>query len=590
MQKLLAFVIGLIGALYMLPVFPLWNTRVPPKVTEVNSLLTEYDYIIVGAGAAGSVLANRLSEDPKKTVLLLEAGRDDTYDDRSEIPIFCDHLQLTKYDWQYKTVPQKHSCKGLNDQVSFWPSGKLLGGSTRINCMQYTWGSRHDYDQWEALGCKDWGFRNLHQYFLKSVGVIGQTSTNVTDALLKLSVVKQTKGIDVLLEAARELGYPTGDNTGEGLEGFSPYLANLWQGERYHTSRAFVEPASLRANLHVSTESFVTKVIIQNKQANAIRFVKDGQRLQVGAKREIILSAGAVGSPKILMLSGVGPKQHLDDMKIPLEADLPVGENLQDHLRTNLHIETEGDIPGKHVESIWSKLKYSLFRTGYMTMPYGLEGTGFLRSKHQAKDDQAPHIQYQMISVQAPPEDKLNQAKSNYKQKIWKNLFQDSKPGLTFTSILLHPKSRGSIKLKSTDPFDHPLIDPQYLTEQQDLDILIEAREIAEQFATTEPFKALNAKVQNAIHPDCKVHKVGTKEYNECFVRHQAVTIYHPVGTCKMGAQNDDSAVVDPELRVRGIKGLRVADASIMPTLPSGNTNAPTIMVAERAADLIKGL
>ncbi|XP_053380093.1 glucose dehydrogenase [FAD, quinone]-like [Mercenaria mercenaria] len=544
----------------------------------------EYDYVIVGAGSAGSVIAARLSEDKQSKVLLLEAGGHYDQSENFHIPGMWAVSQQTKYDWQFYTEPQSQSSQGLKEKRGVWSRGKVLGGSSILNAMQYTRGSPFDFDEWAAAGCEGWGFKDVLPYFLKAEDIqIDEFETSKYHS--KGGPLAVTHGYlsqltHVYLRAGQELGYNITDYNGEDQEGFSIVQKNIRKGVRSSTSLEYLGRANGRENLHISINSLVTKVEIANKRAEGVFFIKEGKKRYVKARKEIVISAGAVNFPHLLMLSGVGQEKHLAEMDIPLVANLPVGENLQDHqmvfMYSNINkpFSTTVDV----VTSWWTWLKYNLLGEGPLSYA-GLDGSAFLHLDKKKKGKMYPDIQIVFFSFL-------------FRDNIFNLSFLEkngNKHGFTTDICLTRPKSTGRITLRSKDPFDYPKIDSGYLTDKADVETFIGGIRIWEKLTETKAFQDLGVDVNQMQKEFCSAYKFRSDEYWECVVRHVALTEYHHSGTCKMGAVNNPTAVVDPELRVKGIKGLRVADASIFPNVTSGNTNAPTIMVAEKAADMIRG-
>eukprot|EP00918_Siedleckia_nematoides_P105965 GHVU01231304.1.p1 GENE.GHVU01231304.1~~GHVU01231304.1.p1 ORF type:complete len:598 (+),score=63.32 GHVU01231304.1:326-2119(+) len=576
-----------------------WNyyRNEPSKIR--TQLDKEYDYIIVGAGSAGSVLAYRLSEDANNKVLVLEAGDEEHTIPDVDTPARMINTWQSSGDWAFYTVPQKHACKSLKEKKSYWPRGKALGGSSNLNGMIYIRGSRHDFDSWAANGCSGWSYEDVLPYFKKSEnnqnpkfvksGYHGDKGPWVISDALPTLIGKS------FIKAGEELGYKHIDVNGESILGFMRNQMNVHNGQRWSTAKAFMRPAMNRDNLHVATLAHVSKIVFANKRAVGVEFIRDGKIQTVKARKEIILSAGAVGSPHILLLSGVGPKKHLSDMKIPLVADLPVGEYMEDHITTFFRPAFKIDKPVTFTPDVMGSLstiaKYKLWRGGPLSTTIS-EGVAFFRSKYQPKEEQFPYIQLHILNVLIGFNDGIEVHMAKYWNKdsgscsaLHKGLHNVH--GVHLMPILLHPKNPGTLRLNTTNPLDSPLIDPNYLSDAQDVKIMVEGIRIGQQLGKTKAFKALNAEPLDTPLPHCKQHQYDTDEYWECFVRHETMTIYHPTSTCKMGATDDKSAVVDPQLRVRGLEGLRVADASIMPHVVSGNTNAASIMIGEKAADII---
>ncbi|XP_052699727.1 alcohol dehydrogenase [acceptor]-like [Crassostrea angulata] len=569
----------------------------------IISLNSSYDYIIIGAGSAGCVLANRLSEDPDVSVLILEAGGSEQENPNISIPVASPTLPLSKQDWQFKSVPQKKACLALRDQRSAWPRGRVLGGTSSLNYLQYVRGSRHDYNGWSAEGCTGWSYKDVLPYFIKSENIkipeLHNSDYHGREGYLSVSDGTATPlNKEVYARAMEELGYSTVDCNGKSQIGYCSSQETVQNGERSSTAKAYLRPVMGRNNLHVSMNSHVTKIIIKDKKALGVWFVRDNIKHEIMANKEVIVSAGAVNSPQILMLSGIGPKEHLESLEIPVVADLPVGKNLQDHIMTLLefHDNTTRVATQPKLASPMNILKYLLFGTGALSKTHA-EGTAFLGSDRSI----SPEIQLHFLTYSYHPEDtdvfldsynidkKMKEGKKKeYQQKIDKNI-----ETFTIISILLHPKSRGTINLKSADPFDPPIIDPNYLDHPDDIKTLINGIREVLKLGDTVTFKKIGASSQDPLElyaPQCESHTPNSDDYWICRIRHYTYTLYHPTSTCRMGSKDDPTAVVDPELRLRGIDNLRVVDASVMRNAISGNTNAPTIMIAEKAADMIRNI
>ncbi|KAI1301455.1 Glucose dehydrogenase -like protein [Halotydeus destructor] len=559
---------------------------------------TEYDYIVVGAGSAGSVMAARLSENPAISVLLLEAGGSESL--LSEVPIAAITVQTTPIDWQYYTEPQEASCFGFKGRRSRWPRGKLLGGSSAINFMVYVRGNKNDFDNWDKNGATGWSYADLYPYFLKAEDNrdphYAYNGYHSTGGPLTVETPPDPRPVaQVWPEAGKQMGYRAQDLNGAQQAGFMLPQGTLRRGARCSSAKAYLRPARKRPNLHVVTFSHVTKILFdKNKRAIGADFVRFGTPSTVFARREVIVSAGAVNSPQLLMLSGIGPAAHLKSLGIPVLADLPVGKNLQDHIYPSIHFYTEEKVTlvQHRVVNPVSILKWVAAARGPLTSLGAIEGIGFVHSKYSNVTDDWPDIQLQFISG-GPSSDNGHHIRRamGFTEEFWNQVY---KPYLQYDSfsyypILMRPKSRGFIKLRSTNPMDPPIIDPRYLTDERDVHTLVDAMKFCIKIGFTPAYQKFNAKIFSTLYPGCEQYAQWSDEYLACMLRTYTQTIYHPVGTCKMGAEWDPTAVLDPELRVKGVKGLRVVDASVFPQIITGNTNAGTIAVAERASDLIKG-
>ncbi|MBA2349856.1 MAG: FAD-dependent oxidoreductase [Solirubrobacterales bacterium] len=519
------------------------------------------DYVIVGAGSAGCVLANRLSEDPSVRVLLLEAGGKDR-SPNIKIPAAFPKQFHTKLDWGLSTEPQPH-CDGRS---LFSPRGKGLGGSSSMNAMLYVRGRPLDYDLWEKQGAEGWGWDDVRPYFLKAEhNERGASEHHAVGGPLNVANTRSPRKLTpMFLEAAEASGIPrVADYNGPEQDGASWAQVTQKNGLRFSVADAYLKPVAKRPNLEIVTHAQVLRVELEGNRATGVRYRdKKGKEQVASASREVVLAAGAYGSPQLLMLSGIGPADHLQEVGVNVAHELDgVGDNLHDHPFLVCIFESllaASLLDAEHPKYL---AEFALRRTGPLTSSVG-EAFAFVRTKPGLP---APDVQFHFAPAFFSRHGEETHDKHAY----------------TVGPTLVSPKSRGWVKLASADPTAAPRINPNVLSDPDDLAAMVEGVKIARRIAACEPLKSATAR---EIYPGPEA--VSDSEI-EADVRRRVELIYHPVGTCRIGV--DDRAVVDPELRVRGTRGLRVADASVFPLIPGGNTNAPTIMVAERAADLIRG-
>ena len=562
----------------------------------------EYDFIIVGAGTAGCVLANRLSEDPNVTVLLIEAGGKDSLLD-IHIPLAFSKLQnLPNIDWMYRTVPQKTSCGSLKYEKSAWPRGRVLGGSSSLNAMMHVRGNKKDYDHWAEMGAEGWGYEDILKYFKKSESYYGEDGRyhgfEGPAMVTKASYV--TPLARALVDAGVELGYEEVDYNGKSQTGFSLTHNRISRGARNSEATSYLHPVRHRKNLFVLLEHSVRSLSLKGDRAQGAYVVptreyRTGLEQLIRAKKEVILSAGAVNSPKILMMSGVGPKEHLAELNLAMLKELPVGMNLQDHLMIpypillpKVPVESGVTYTKAFAESYMSLLRYFLFGAGPLSSS-GAEVMGFVSSSGNDTED-FPDVQFILFSGYLSEYFlKMFFFSIQGVNQLWGMdlLGEEDRSGYFLLPSLLRPKSVGSMRLDVLrSPLEDPWINPNYLDDAEDVEVLLKAIRITQKLLDTDalrPYKG-ESPSRHATSP----FPYDSDDFWRWYIRRATLTIYHPVGTCKMGRINDPSTVVSPRLRLKEFRNVRVVDASIMPTIVSGNTNAPVVMIAEKASDMIK--
>jgi choline dehydrogenase len=525
-----------------------------------------FDYIVVGAGSAGCVLANRLSADPSVQVLLVEAGgRDNSVLVRMPAGVGAMLSRRTRFNWWFETEGQKN----LMNRKLYWPRGKVLGGSSSINGMIYIRGHARDYDQWRQMGLEGWGFGDVLPYFKRSeANENGSDKFHGHDGPLCVSNGRSKLPLfRAYIEAGAQAGFPlTSDFNGFQQEGFGPYQLTIKNGRRCSAAAGYLLPALKRPNLTTLVNAHTARVIFENKKAVGVEYVAKGKLQKAMAAREVILSGGAVNTPQLLLLSGIGDADFLRRWNLPVVSDLPgVGRNLQDHLDVTVQYECTQPITlyayTKPLKQLQTGMQYTFFGTGMGTQQ-GLESGAFIKSRAGLE---VPDLQIHFIAA----------LMMDHGRK------QADRHGFMAHACQLRPESRGHISLKSLNPMDPPLIQPNYLATENDKRTLREGVKILRQVFAQRPFDPFRGP---ELMPGATV---TSDEAIDDYVRRTAETIYHPVGSARMG--HDRLAVVDGELRVHGVQGLRVVDASVMPTLVGGNTNAPTIMIAEKASDMILG-
>ncbi|PSN48970.1 Glucose dehydrogenase [FAD, quinone] [Blattella germanica] len=549
-----------------------------------------------GAGAAGCLLANRLSEDPNISVLLIEAGGEETF--IQDIPALSSLPQLTPANWGYQTEKLYTACLGLIDERCRWPRGKVLGGSTTINYMVYTRGNKADFDTWASLGNEGWSYHEVLPYFLKFEKMMipklaKDTKYHSSKGELYINHPRyHSKSAELFVESANQTGHKIVDYNGEEQVGYSIMQGTLKNGIRWSANSAFLKPVRHRKNLKVLTHSLVTKILIHsgNKTAYGVEYKRWSLlNMKAFARKEVILAAGVINSPQLLMLSGIGPKSHLEDVGIPLLQDLKVGYNLLDHYGLGNLIFTANSSIGIRFDNILHDLKeienFIISRKGLLTITGGLEAIGF----EDIDGDDVPDLEFafagttigSLLPVLLGYGEKPCIHASTYLFSLFEDVF-------SVFPVPLKPKSRGRLMLKDNNPFSKPLLYHNYFTDPYDMHVLLIGIRRAIALTEAPAFRKYGVKLYDKSIPQCKQYDFNSDEYWECNARYVTYTMFHQAGTCKMGPDSDAESVVDPSLKVRGINNLRVIDSSIFPVLISGHTQAPTYMVAEKGAYMIK--
>ncbi|MEO6299206.1 MAG: GMC family oxidoreductase N-terminal domain-containing protein [Paracoccaceae bacterium] len=524
-----------------------------------------FDYVVVGGGSAGCVLAARLTENPAVRVCLIEAGGKDN-NPLIHMPVGFAKMTTGPLTWGLTTAPQRH----VNNREIPYAQARVLGGGSSINALVFTRGHPSDYDRWQAEGAAGWGFADIQKYFLRSEGnTVLSGGWHGTDGPLGVSNLPAQPVTLAFVQSCQELGIPYNpDFNGEVQAGAGVYQTTTKGARRCSAAVGYLRPALKRPNLTLITGALVLRVVVEKGRATGVEYALGAAVQTARADSEVIVTSGAVGSPKLLMLSGIGPAAHLKSLGIAVQHDLPgVGENLTDHFGIDIVAElkahTSLDKYNKPLWALWAGIQYALFKAGPVASNV-VEGGAFWYADKSAP---CPDLQFHFLAGAGAEAGVPSVPKGS--------------SGVTLNSYTLRPKSRGTVTLRSSDPRALPIVDPNFLAEPDDLRISVEGVKLSRAMFSQ---PSLLKYIRETRFPNAAVK--SQSDY-EAYARQYGRTSYHPVGTCKMGS--DDMAVVDPQLRVRGVDGLRICDSSIMPSLIGSNTNAPTIMIGEKAADLIRG-
>ncbi|XP_025203040.1 glucose dehydrogenase [FAD, quinone]-like [Melanaphis sacchari] len=564
-------------------------------------ILDEYDFIVVGAGASGATVARRLAEVPEWKILLLEAGKQESL--ATSVPAIAHYFQFTDFNWAFKTEEEPNACLGTVNKRCLWPQGKGLGGSTIINNNIYTRGNVRDFDRWAEAGNPGWSYKDVLPYFLKNEDVtipeLKRSPYHGIGGPMPISYSPfKSKLVEAFLESAPQVGLNVVDyNDPNSHVGFSRIQGTINYGRRVTSAKAYLR-ANL-TNLHIVEGAFVTKILIDpnTKVTLGVEYEKEKKKRRTLARKEVILSAGAFNTAKLLMLSGIGPKEHLEPLKIKTISDLRVGDNLQEHPSyANLAFtvnQTVGLIPERiYKQSIREALRF-YDGDGWLTT-MGCEGLGYVKTKYNTDPGDVPDIEYIFIPMSLAGEEGLGNSILRRSMGIPDSVHYDlhkgifNKDGWSIWTMLMYPESRGQVRLRNANPYSKPLIRANFFDNPIDVLRIVEGIKMVIDLNKTPAFQKLGSTLSMRTMPGCRHLSYGTDKYWECCVKRITMQMHHQSGTAKMGPSSDRNAVVNPQLMVYGVSKLRVIDCSIMPTITGGHTVAPAYMIGEKGADLVK--
>ncbi|CAH0549389.1 unnamed protein product [Brassicogethes aeneus] len=567
--------------------------RYKPDSEKQNTDFGTYDFIIVGSGSTGSVIANRLTEINNWNVLLIEAGG---YENNfTDIPAMTTISLLSDYNWGFLSVPQKTSCLGMKNQRCPFPRGRALGGTTVVNGLAYSRGSQESFNQWAKMGFPEWSYDKVLPYYIKAEDyptewkegqeIVIDSDVHGKDGPLIVEFSEpESKEYPNYIGANEDLGYKVIDLNAGTDEGVSKAPTNTQHGRRYSAYKAYIKPAESRGNLKIITQSYVTKLIIENSTATGVRFAHNGKYYTAKASKEIIVSAGSISSPQILMLSGIGPKKHLKSKKINLIKNLEVGSALREHIGISLYFSSNYTLENKQLREY---IQEFLRGVGGLAAPGPNDAFGFYQTKVETIENY-PDIELILVPNFGNVTKDFSEKILNLKDVTYQTYTKQDPNKRIFRIDLfgLHTHSTGTLRLNSNNPFDYPLIDPNLLTDKNNRDIntLFEAINMVMKLIQTPSMKKIDTQLVIPQLPACRNLKKLSQPFWECVIHQVGHPVYHPVGTCPMGQ------VVDENLKVYGVDKLRVADASIFPLTLTGHPNAPCVMLGEKVSDIIKSL